>query len=216
MFRPFKVLRVGGAALRNNATAPGTTAASVIDFAGPVPRIRPRRAMPVGLQWHNATTLPDGNVVVTGGSSIRNQLVGTNYIAYHLEFHYRAMELRRADHLGQGAALPFHRPAAARRLGPGRRRRRQHQNRRRSADQHQRRDLLSPLPLRIDGQQVTSRPTITDAPASLAAGQSFQSEVSSATPIDTADPDQDRDRSRTRSTWSSASSNCPSRPAGRP
>ena len=82
MFRPFKVLRVGGAALRNNATAPGTNAASVIDFSGPVPKITAAASMPVGLQWHNATTLPDGNVLVTGGSSVKNQLVGTNYIAY--------------------------------------------------------------------------------------------------------------------------------------
>jgi hypothetical protein len=176
MFRPFKVLR-------NNATAPGTNAASVIDFAGPVPRITATAPMPVGLQWHNATTLPDGNVVVTGGSSIRNQLVGTNYVAYLWNsttgrwssgapttsgkarlYHSIALLLPDASVLVGGGG-------ASTKTGGG-------------PQTNTNAEIYYPPYLyESTGRLVASRPTITDAPASLAAGQSFQMQVSSANPV---------------------------------
>ena len=190
MFRPFKVLRVGGAALSNNATAPGTTAAAVIDFSGPVPKITTAASMPVGLQWHNATTLPDGNVVVTGGSSIRNQLVGTNYIAYL--WNSTTGRWSSGAPTTSGKARLYHSialllPDASVLVGGG-----ASTGRRRSANQHQRRDLLPPYLYDSSGPLVTSRPTITAAPASLAAGQSFQVRGQLHHPDRPADPDQDR------------------------
>ncbi|MFL5337677.1 MAG: galactose oxidase-like domain-containing protein [Geminicoccaceae bacterium] len=93
------------------------------------------------------------------------------------------MEFRGADYLRQGAALPFHRASAARRLGSGRRRRCQHQDWRWPQTNTNAEIYYPPYLYDSTGRLVTSRPTITDAPTSLAAAQSFQMQVSSSTPV---------------------------------
>ena len=45
-------------------------------------KITKTQDMPVGLHWHNATVVPDGKVIVTGGSALADYLVGVNDRAY--------------------------------------------------------------------------------------------------------------------------------------
>ena len=58
--------------------AQGKNAAAVIDINGATPSYKKMPSMPKYLIWANATVLADGNVVVTGGSAVDNQLTGMN------------------------------------------------------------------------------------------------------------------------------------------
>lgn len=59
MFRPGKILQLGGT--QANAT--------IIDIAGPTPVLADLPPMSQTRQWANATVMPDGRVLVSGGSS---------------------------------------------------------------------------------------------------------------------------------------------------
>jgi hypothetical protein len=78
LYAPGRILRVGGGAM--GATVPGasTSAAAVIDIDRPKPSYTRVAPMPLPLHWANATVIPDGRVVVTGGSQENNQLVGVS------------------------------------------------------------------------------------------------------------------------------------------
>ena len=82
MFAPGKILRTGGGEYKAVGDNPGRTAAVVIDINGTKPKITKTQDMPVGLHWHNATVVPDGKVIVTGGSALADYLVGVNDRAY--------------------------------------------------------------------------------------------------------------------------------------
>lgn len=62
MYRPGKILIAGGA-------DPPTDSAEVIDLSSPTPAWRAVAPMTTVRRQHNATLLPDGTVLVTGGSS---------------------------------------------------------------------------------------------------------------------------------------------------
>jgi hypothetical protein len=62
MFAPGKILFVGGG-------NPPSSAAQILDLNMANPRWRATASMPIGRRHHNATLLPDGTVLVTGGTS---------------------------------------------------------------------------------------------------------------------------------------------------
>jgi hypothetical protein len=68
MFAPGKILQFGGA----------SNGAVVIDINGGPPVVTPTQSMSTLRTWANATLLPDGKVLATGGSAERNKLVGVN------------------------------------------------------------------------------------------------------------------------------------------
>jgi Domain of unknown function (DUF1929) len=68
MYRPGRILHV---AARNNS-------AVTIDINGDTPVVEPTGLLSSRRSWANATVLPNGNVLVTGGSGQPNQLVDVN------------------------------------------------------------------------------------------------------------------------------------------
>ena len=68
MFRPGRILQFGGES--NNAI--------VIDIRNGAPVVSVSQPMSSQRRWVNATILPNGKVLATGGSSVRNELVDVN------------------------------------------------------------------------------------------------------------------------------------------
>lgn len=71
MFRPGRILQLGGA----------SNGAVVIDINGASPVVTPTANMATMRKLANATVMADGRVVVTGGSTVWNQMTGVNYTA---------------------------------------------------------------------------------------------------------------------------------------
>ncbi len=71
MFRPGRILQVGG----------NTNAAAVIDVTGEYPVFTPTQSTSSNRKLMNSTLLPDGQVLVTGGSPGWNELPGYNTTA---------------------------------------------------------------------------------------------------------------------------------------
>src|SRR5205814_1322131 len=65
MYQPGKILAVGGALFGGNF--PATTLAEAIDLTAATPSWTPVHPMNLARFHHNATLLPDGTVLVTGG-----------------------------------------------------------------------------------------------------------------------------------------------------
>ena len=78
---PGRILRIGGGSINANVKKPGKRAASIIDLNSGSPVITKLPPMPWPLHWANTTVLPNGKVVITGGSSKNNELAGANYNA---------------------------------------------------------------------------------------------------------------------------------------
>ena len=81
LYETGKILRVGGGSQTSTGTRNGKTTAVVIDINGATPKVTATKPLPYGLHWHTGTLVPDGRVVVTGGSGQPNQLVGINFQA---------------------------------------------------------------------------------------------------------------------------------------
>jgi hypothetical protein len=68
MYQPGKVLKVGSAADSGTAGA-SSNLAYVIDFTAPTPAWQSINPMAFARTHHNLTSLPDGNVLITGGGT---------------------------------------------------------------------------------------------------------------------------------------------------
>jgi galactose oxidase-like protein/Kelch motif protein len=67
MYLPGKIMKAGRSIDPDNATVPSVATAYVIDMTQPSPAWRQIGSMAFPRNYHNATILPDGTVVVTGG-----------------------------------------------------------------------------------------------------------------------------------------------------
>lgn len=83
MFAPGRILQVGGNGYYDGHATPSSALATVIDINGAAPVLTEVSPMSVGRQWANATVLPDGKVVVTGGTREANR--GGADAVYHAE-----------------------------------------------------------------------------------------------------------------------------------
>ncbi|MFC6083917.1 galactose oxidase-like domain-containing protein [Sphaerisporangium aureirubrum] len=76
MYRPGKILQVGGGAYSNGGGGAGSTAATTVDINGATPVVAGAAPLTFGRHWATSTVLPTGDVLVTGGSSGNNEEVG--------------------------------------------------------------------------------------------------------------------------------------------
>jgi hypothetical protein len=75
MYRPGKILLVGGGGEQSDGQEPnGSSIATRIDLTSGTPSVSQAAPMRYGRQWLNATVLPNGKVLVTGGSKVNNTL----------------------------------------------------------------------------------------------------------------------------------------------
>ncbi len=77
MYRPGKILQVGGTTgdfLDQNI--PASRAATIVDINGGSPVLSAAQPMHRRRHWATATVLPNGRVLVTGGSELQNSLLG--------------------------------------------------------------------------------------------------------------------------------------------
>jgi hypothetical protein len=78
MYQPGKILQIGGGDIdsfnndTNNQEKPTSKQASIIDINGNTPSVRLTQPMHYQRDWANATVLPDGKVLVTGGGTNNN------------------------------------------------------------------------------------------------------------------------------------------------
>ncbi len=72
MFAPGRILQVGGNGYHDGHATPSSNLATIIDINGAGPEVTETNPMHFARQWANATVLPDGRVVVTGGTRYAN------------------------------------------------------------------------------------------------------------------------------------------------
>ncbi len=72
MFAPGRILQVGGNGYYDGHETPGSQLATVVDINGTTPVVSETNPMNIARQWANSTVLPDGKVVVTGGTRYAN------------------------------------------------------------------------------------------------------------------------------------------------
>ena len=144
MYRPGKILQVGGGWWGNGGGPDGARAGFTVDITGGTanPVIAATEPMKYQRHWATSTVLPDGDVLVTGGGRENNGNGG--YVTNAEIWDPETGQLDR----GRGAvrarpALPLRRAAPARRPRDDRRRRRS-----RSAQLHGRGVLLPGVPVR--------------------------------------------------------------------
>ena len=73
MFEPGKILQIGGGGKTNVDSANGLNSALIIDISGNTPILTPASNMNYRRHWANSTVLPNGNVLVNGGSRVNNK-----------------------------------------------------------------------------------------------------------------------------------------------
>ncbi|MEM7273981.1 MAG: galactose oxidase-like domain-containing protein [Actinomycetota bacterium] len=77
------ILQVGGGGFANNdRSLSGRKIASIVDLNQPTPTITSTGKMTYGRHWADGVVLPDGTVLVVGGSGVNNRLEN---VAYHPE-----------------------------------------------------------------------------------------------------------------------------------
>jgi YVTN family beta-propeller protein len=72
MFAPGRILQVGGNGYHDGHAMPGSELATVVDITGGTPVVTDTAPMSFRRHWPSATVLPDGRVVVTGGTQYAN------------------------------------------------------------------------------------------------------------------------------------------------
>jgi YVTN family beta-propeller protein len=72
MFAPGRILQVGGNGYYDGHPTPSSALATVVNISGATPVVTETAAMSFARQWPSATVLPDGRVVVTGGTRYGN------------------------------------------------------------------------------------------------------------------------------------------------
>jgi YVTN family beta-propeller protein len=72
MFAPGRILQVGGNGYHDGHAMPGSERATIIDITDGMPSVNDTASMTFRRQWPSATVLPDGRVVVTGGTQYAN------------------------------------------------------------------------------------------------------------------------------------------------
>ena len=77
MYEPGKILQVGGPQDKPGGGSSSTNEAVTIDITSGTPVVKEVDPMQYPRQWHNSTLLPTGQVLITGGSNIVNELEGT-------------------------------------------------------------------------------------------------------------------------------------------
>ena len=75
MYAPGLILQAGGGATNNAMDRPGLSTAAIIDIRSGVPQVTPIANMNFPRHWADATVLPNGQVLVNGGSGTNNALV---------------------------------------------------------------------------------------------------------------------------------------------
>jgi len=84
MFDSGRILLAGGGQRANGESgAPGSKQATIIDIRGPEPRVSPAADMSYARSWGTAAVLPDGHVLMTGGTQLANE--GAPYAVYPAE-----------------------------------------------------------------------------------------------------------------------------------
>lgn len=76
MYQPGKILQLGGGSEGNVRGSPATHTASFVDATGDWPVVTDAPSLNYARHWADTTLLPDGNVLVTGGSHLNNSLEG--------------------------------------------------------------------------------------------------------------------------------------------
>lgn len=179
MYAPGKILRCGGGSnaypeQTGSQSTPAKNGAAVIDINGATPTYKKLPSMPLALHWANATVLADGDVVVTGGSAVPNDLTGMNTNALLWKagtgswtqgaqstpgvarlYHSIALLLRDGSVLSGGGGAP----------GP---------------QTNLNAEIYYPPYLFTPSGAFAPRPTITSSPATVTYGQTFAVGVSSA------------------------------------
>jgi hypothetical protein len=72
MFAPGRILQVGGNGYHDGHATPSSASATVIDITGDTPVVTDTTPMSFARQWPSTTVLPDGRVLVTGGTRFGN------------------------------------------------------------------------------------------------------------------------------------------------
>lgn len=170
MYRPGRILQAGGGGFDANDDALslpiGSKAATVIDINGSNPEQSAASPMRYRRHWATSTVLPDGRVLVTGGSRVNNVLEGVASIAEIWDpetdrwtpaakggvarlYHSTALLLPNGRVLVAGGGAP----------GPL---------------TNLNAEIYSPPYLYDGSSRVSARPKITRAPAALNVGGSFR------------------------------------------
>ena len=80
MYEPGKVLKTGTAGDGASPARPAAATSYVLDMTVPTPAWREVRSMANPRAYHNLTTLPDGNVLVTGGETTADGYIEQNAV----------------------------------------------------------------------------------------------------------------------------------------
>lgn len=176
MYRPGKILQVGGGAFSNGGGGDGARGGFTVDITGPGGTANPVYAatqpMRFGRHWANATVLPTGEVLVTGGGRVNNGAAGvaTTPEIWNPDTGEWTSDLVPHAHArlyhSTGILLPDGRVMIAGSGAPG-------------PWNYTDAEFYSP-PYLFDGNELAARPEIHNAPSKIGYDGQFNIEVSEA------------------------------------